>query len=194
MDFAALGEAQAAAEKEKNRQKKEMESLQQVRDHARKIRQSRVHTKKSQDKNNTKTTKIKNEADGTTNNKNHVDMMHGADWTTTYRHFDDWEDPEELAAEAEVSYREENVFFFLLNNNDNNNKKPFSTFVCSCSFSFSCSVCVLPISVMLFQIYFCINMQALEKKRKSERERQPTSCNHDHAAERKVYEMDWHER
>ena len=193
MDFAALGEAQAAAEKEKNRQKKEMESLQQVRDHARKIRQSRVHTEKSQDKNNTKT---KNEADGTTNNKNHVDMMHGADWTTTYRHFDDWEDPEELAAEAEVSYREENVFFFLLNNNDNNNKKKILllSIVCSCSFSFSCSVCVLPISVVLFQIYFCINMQALEKKRKSERERQPTSCNHDHAAERKVYEMDWHER
>ena len=132
MDFAALGEAQAAAEKEKNRQKKEMESLQQVRDHARKIRQSRVHTEKSQDKNNTKT---KNEADGTTNNKNHVDMMHGADWTTTYRHFDDWEDPEELAAEAEVSYREENVFFFLLNNNDNNNNNKNSTFI-NCMFLF----------------------------------------------------------
>ena len=35
---------------------------------------------------------------------------------------------------------------------------------------------------------------ALAKKRKEKSERQPTSCNHDHTEERKVYEMEWGER
>ena len=103
--------AQAEAEADKVRKTAENESILAAQQKARTIRQNRLEAAASI-------------TDKTT------------DWTKTYQHFDDWEDPEELAAEA----------------------------------------------------------KAAAKKRKEQSERQPTSCNHDHAEERKVYEMEWDER
>ena len=112
MDLLGLASAQQAAHADKQQEEVAAEHLLTIKQEQRTIRQNRLAAA----------------AATTTTNS--------ADWTTTYRHFDDWEDPEELAAEA----------------------------------------------------------AALAKKRKDRRERQPTSCNHDHTEERKVYEMEWDER
>jgi tetratricopeptide (TPR) repeat protein len=104
-----VANAQQVAEKEKAFQQEQEEKMAKIKQDQRNIRQNRLN-------NNT------NDTPG--------------DWTTTYRYFDDWEDPEELAAEA----------------------------------------------------------VAARKRREDRNSRQPTSCNHNHTEERKIYEMDWDER